>query len=78
MSTNLYKRLLSLLPDAPVQTGAVTAVYADGTALVTLDGGGGVLRVRNPLLQPVTAKVYVKDAEITGVAPTLPYVLIEV
>lgn len=78
MSTNLYKRLLSLLPDDPVQSGAVAAVYADGTALVTLDGGGGQLRVRNPLGRAVAAKVYVKAGEITGDAPVLPYVLIEV
>ncbi|MDO4969255.1 MAG: hypothetical protein Q4E66_07350 [Comamonadaceae bacterium] len=78
MSTNLYKRLLSLLPDDPVQSGTVAAAYADGTALVTLDGGGGQLRVRNPLGRAVAAKVYVKAGEITGDAPVLPYVLIEV
>lgn len=78
MSTNLYKRLLSLLPDDPVQTGTVTAVYGDGAAQVTLDGGGGQLRVRNPLGMAQAAKVYVKAGEITGRAPELPYVLIEV
>lgn len=78
MSTNLYKRLLSLLPDDPVQSGTVAAAYADGTALVTLDGGGGQLRVRNPLGRAVAAKVYVKAGEIMGDAPVLPYVLIEV
>lgn len=78
MSTNLYKRLLSLLPEDPVQSGTVAAAYADGTALVTLDGGGGQLRVRNPLGRAVAAKVYVKAGEITGDAPVLPYVLIEV
>lgn len=78
MSTNLYKRLLSLLPDDPVQSGSVSLVYSDGTALVTLDGGGGQLRVRNPLGRAVAAKVYVKAGEITGDAPVLPYVLIEV
>lgn len=78
MSTNLYKRLLSLLPDDPVQSGTVSLAYSDGTALVTLDGGGGQLRVRNPLGRAVAAKVYVKAGEITGDAPVLPYVLIEV
>lgn len=78
MSTNLYKRLLSLLPEDPVQSGTVAAAYADGTALVTLDGGGGQLRVRNPLGRAVAAKVYVKAGEITGDALVLPYVLIEV
>lgn len=78
MSTNLYKRLLSLLPEDPVQSGTVAAAYADGTALVTLDGGGGQLRVRNPLGMTAAQKVYVKAGEITGQAPDLPYVLIEV
>ncbi|KUF37924.1 hypothetical protein AS359_04205 [Comamonas kerstersii] len=78
MSTNLYKRLLSLLPDEPVQSGTVSLVYSDGTALVTLDGGGGQLRVRNPLGIAAAQKVYVKAGEITGQAPDLPYVLIEV
>lgn len=78
MSTNLYKRLLSLLPDDPVQSGTVSLAYSDGTALVTLDGGGGQLRVRNPLSMTAAQKVYVKAGEITGDAPVLPYVLIEV
>lgn len=78
MSTNLYKRLLSLLPDDPVQSGTVSLAYSDGTALVTLDGGGGQLRVRNPLGMAAAQKVYVKAGEITGQAPDLPYVLIEV
>lgn len=78
MSTNLYKRLLSMLPDDPVQSGTVSLAYSDGTALVTLDGGGGQLRVRNPLGMAVAQKVYVKAGEITGQAPDLPYVLIEV
>jgi len=77
-TTNLYKRLLSLLPDEPLQSGVVAAVYSDGTALVTLDGGGGQLRVRNPLGLALAAAVYVKAGEITGAAPVLPYVLIEV
>lgn len=78
MSTNLYKRLLSLLPDDPVQSGSVSLAYSDGTALVTLDGGAGQLRVRNPLGMTAAQKVYVKAGEITGQAPDLPYVLIEV
>ena len=78
MSTNLYKRLLSLLPDDPVQSGSVSLAYSDGTALVTLDGGGGQLRVRNPLGRAVAAKVYVKAGEFTGDAPVLRYVLIDV
>ena len=78
MSTNLYKRLKALLPDAPVMTGQVDAMFADGTALVALDGGGGQLRVRNPLEAAQQTRVYVQSGAITGPAPAMPYVLIEV
>lgn len=78
MSANLYKRLKALLPDAPVLTGTVTVLHADGSADVAQDGGAGQLRVRNPLLQPSGARVYVQGGAITGPAPDLPYVLIEV
>ena len=78
MSTNLYKRLKALLPEAPVLTGTVTVLHADGMAEVAQDGGAGPLRVRNPLLQPSGARVYVQGGVITGPAPDLPYVLIEV
>lgn len=78
MSTNLYKRLKALLPEAPVLTGQITTLYADGTAQITQDGGSGQLRVRNPLLLASGARVYVQGDAITGSAPALPYVLIEV
>lgn len=78
MSTNLYKRLKALLPDAPVMTGQVSAVYASAMAEVTLEGGAGLLRVRNPLAVALNARVYVQDGAITGSAPALTYVLIEV
>ena len=78
MSTNLYKRLKSLLPDAPVLTGQISAVYSDGTAQITLEGGAGQLRVQNPLGKASGARVYVQGGAITGLAPVMPYVLIEV
>lgn len=78
MSTNLYKRLKALLPDAPVLTGTVTVLHADGTAEITQDGGAGLLRARNPLLLASGARVYVQGGAITGPAPDLPYELIEV
>ena len=78
MSSNLYKRLKALLPDAPVLTGTVNVLHADGTAEVAQDGGNGLLRVRNPLLLASGARVYVQGGAITGPAPDLPYVLIEV
>lgn len=78
MSTNLYKRLKALLPEAPVMTGQISAVFADGTAQITLEGGAGQLRVRNPLGAANGVRVYVQGGAVTGHAPVMPYVLIEV
>lgn len=76
-SSNLFKRLQALLPEAPVLTGEVAETYADGTVLITLPGGGS-LRVRNPLGHSVAATVYVQGGAVIGDAPALPYVLIEI
>ncbi len=78
MSTNLYKRLKALLPDDPVMTGQISAVFADGTALVALEGAAGLLRVRNPLGTANGVRVYVQSGVITGTAPAMQYVRIEV
>lgn len=78
MSTNLYKRLKALLPDDPVMTGQISAVFADGTAQIALEGGAGQLRARNPLGAASGARVYVQGGAITGNAPAMAYVLIEV
>ena len=78
MSTNLYKRLKALLPDDPVMTGQISAVFADGTAQITLEDGVGQLRVRNPLGTAAGVRVYVQSGAVTGPAPAMPYVLIEV
>lgn len=76
-TTNLFKRLRQLLPDEPVLTGQVSAVHGDGMATVDLPGSGQ-LRVRNPLGQQEGASVYVQGQAITGEAPQLPYVLMEI
>ena len=78
MKTNLLKRLKALLPDDPVMTGQISAVFADGTALVALEGAAGLLRVRNPLATANGVRVYVQSGAVTGPAPAMPYVLIEV
>jgi hypothetical protein len=78
MSTNLYKRLMALLPDDPVMTGQISAVFPDGTVQITLEGAAGRLRVRNPLGKAEGDRVYVQGGAVTGPAPVMPYVLIEV
>lgn len=77
MSTNAYRRLLDLLPADPLQIGDIGATWPDGTATVTLIGGG-TLRVRNPQSLAVGARVFVQGGQITGAAPTLPVVTLEV
>lgn len=76
-SVNLFRRLQDLQPAAPVQTGQITAVRADGNASVLLVGGGTLL-ARNPLKLPTAAHVFVQGGAITGEAPNLPYVRIEI
>lgn len=78
MSTNFYRRLKALLPDDLVMTGQISSVFADGTALVALEGAAGLLRVRNPLGTASGVRVYVQGGAVTGSAPAMPYLLIEV
>ena len=75
-STNIYKRLLSLLPQAPITTARVMLVFDDGTAHVATFGGGEA-RVRNPLGIEVGQPVYVQDSAVIGEAPEMLEVLIE-
>ena len=76
-STNIYRRLLELLPSEPTLTATVAAVHADGTATVTYPGGG-TARLRNPFDQTAGQPVYTQGDAITGAAPDLPLVLIEI
>lgn len=41
MSTDIYRRLLNLLPAQPLQVGMIDAIYPDGSARVLLLGGAG-------------------------------------
>lgn len=74
---NLFRRLQGLLPAAPVMTGQITAVETDGTASVQITGGG-LLIARNPLSVPNGQRVFVQAGAITGPAPDLPYLRIEI
>jgi hypothetical protein len=71
---NPYKRLLSLLPQYPVQVGTVVAVVND-VARIEMPGGG-FDSARGEAT--VGQRVYFRDGNIEGVAPTLPVELIEV
>ncbi|WP_092940759.1 hypothetical protein [Paracidovorax wautersii] len=75
-SSNLYKRLLDLQPEAPVQTGVVQSVNG-AVARVQLTGTG-VVSVRNPLQIAAGQSVFVQGGAITGTAPQLPVTRIEI
>lgn len=78
MTTNLFRRLLDLIPGpAPLLVGTVSDTFADGTAQVELPGGG-TLRVRNPLASAAADRVFVQGDAITGPAPDLDLVEIEI
>lgn len=76
-STNIYRRLRELLPDAPILTGEITALGLDKDAQVTLPGGG-VITVRGAAGYILGNRVYVQNAAILSTAADLPYELIEI
>lgn len=74
MSRNLFAQFAALIPQAPLQSGTVSAV-SGGIIAVTLPGGG-TLSARGAAT--VGQEVFVRDGVIEGVAPSLPSVLIEI
>lgn len=75
---NLFRRLAEVLPSSPpLMVGDIAQDYGDGTVRVTLPGGG-VLRVRNPQSLAGGSRVFVQGGVVTGVAPALPVVQIEI
>lgn len=75
-STNLYRALRELLPDAPLLVGTITALNADDTATITYPDGN-TQRVRGPALA-INTPVFVRNGLIEGTAPALTAVVIEV
>lgn len=74
MSTNPYKLLRDLLPEAPLQVGIVLASDG-GVATIELPGGNTV-QARGAA--SVGSRVFIRDNLIEGTAPTLPIELIEI
>jgi hypothetical protein len=74
---NLFLRLREVLPSDPLLVGDVATDHGDGTATV-LFPGAGVARLRNPQAIAAGARVFVQGGAITGEAPDLPSVLIEI
>lgn len=74
MSQNPYARLIALLPKRPLLVGEVVDIN-NGVAVIEMPGGGlDTARGTATLGQ----RVYFRDGQIEGPAPTLPVELIEV
>lgn len=71
---NPYRRLLALLPTTPRQVGEVISVSG---SRVRVDLVGGGVRTCQGDAQ-VGGMVYVEGDQITGVAPSLPVVMVEI
>lgn len=77
MSTNLYRALRELLPDAPLQVATVKFVHtATGESTVEWIGGNQQ-RVRGTTVA-VGKMAFVRNGVIEGAAPTLTLETIEV
>lgn len=76
-TTNLYRALRELLPEAPLQVATVVEINAsEGTSTVTWPGGVQQ-RVRGTGVAP-GGRVFVRDGLIEGTAPVLTYEVIDV
>lgn len=75
IQTNIYRALLDLLPQQPLQVGDVIAINADATRTVQLPGGGEI-RARGDA--GLGDRVFVRDGLIEGPAPALTVLMIDV
>ena len=72
---NLWQQFKALLPDTPFVVGKVTVRNGDGSLTVTtLDGG----QLRASGSASVGDRVFVRDGQVTGQAPDLPTIDIEI
>ena len=72
--SNLFKRLIELLPQSPLQVGQVTASSA-GVVTVALPGGGSVQAIG---VANVGTRVFIRAGAVEGEAPTLPVEVIQI
>lgn len=73
-TTNIWKRLKQLLPDAPLLSGQIIAVYTYG-ALVELPDGSRVAVRGAGVLNDF---VFIRDGLIEGPAPAMIATVIEI
>lgn len=71
---NLYEQFRRLIPEPPLQAGAVIEV-GSGVVTVQLPGGGRIKARGNAV---IGQNVFVRDDAVEGIAPLLPLELIEI
>jgi len=74
--TDLYARLLALLPHRPLLWATVQSI--SGLDAIVAYPGGATERVRNPMGATADAPVYVQDGAIVAEAPPLTPVEIQI
>lgn len=76
-TTNLYRALRELIPDAPLQVATVSSVnYSAGSSTITWPGG--TQQVVRGTSASAGSNVFVRDGVIEGAAPVLTPQTIEV
>lgn len=76
-STNLYRALRELIPDAPLQVATVSSIdYAAGSSVITWPGGTEQT-VRGTTVS-INSRAFVRGGVIDGAAPDLINETIEV
>ncbi len=72
---NLWQQFKALLPESPLVVGKVAVRNGDGSLTVTtLDGG----QLRASGSASVGDRVFVRNGQVTGQAPDLPSIDIEI
>ena len=65
--SNLYKRLLEIMPSEPIDKGVVVEIHSDGVTVELMSGA--LVRVRGEAV--MGAHVFVRGGRIEGPAPEL-------
>lgn len=73
-TTNLWKRLRQLLPEAPLLVGTVIEVSPYGVSVQLPDGAVTVVRGT----AAVNDNVFIRNGVVEGQAPSLDTVIIEI
>lgn len=76
-STNLYRALRELIPDAPLQVATVSSIDS-GTGSSVITWPGGTQQTVRGTQVSIGSKAFVRDGVIEGAAPELTPETIEV